>query len=92
MNFSIDLLKQAIKWIEDFLPAIYSSGAATTISGLMGMYDGKPMLKTVTDALSCGVLTLTIAGLLSYLACLKMRSRSPGLSLALSAQKRSGTS
>lgn len=60
-----DVIEQAMKWIEDFLPAIYAAGAAASISSLMSIYDGKSVVKTVTGALSCGILTLAIAGSLA---------------------------
>ncbi|MEA1064360.1 phage holin family protein [Erwinia sp. HR93] len=46
----------------EYLPSLCASGAATLISALMSVYDGRPIIKTVTGALSCGILALTIAG------------------------------
>ena len=51
-----------MKLIQDLLPALYAAGAAFSISALMSIYDGKPIAKTATGALSCGILTLAIAG------------------------------
>jgi lambda family phage holin len=56
------LIGQTMKWIEDFLPSLYAATAAGSISALMSIYDGKSVVKTVTGALSCGILTLSIAG------------------------------
>lgn len=58
----MNLIQQTMKWIEDFLPSLYAAAAAGGISALMSIYDGKSIAKTVTGALSCGILTLTIAG------------------------------
>lgn len=62
MNYINGVIGQTMKWIHEFLPSLYASGAATLISALMSVYDGKPVIKTVTGALSCGILTLAIAG------------------------------
>lgn len=61
MSFS-GLFEQTMKWINDFLPSLYAAGAAGSISALMSIYDGKSVVKTVTGSLSCGILTLAIAG------------------------------
>lgn len=57
-----ELFEHTMKWIEDFLPSLYAAAAAGSISALMSIYDGKSVVKTVTGALSCGILTLAIAG------------------------------
>lgn len=56
------LCEHTMKWIEDFLPSLYAATVAGSISALMSIYDGKSVVKTVTGALSCGILTLAIAG------------------------------
>lgn len=58
----MNLFGQTMKWIEDYLPSLYAACAAGSISALMSIYDGKSVVKTVTGALSCGILTLAIAG------------------------------
>lgn len=55
-----------MKLFQDALPALYAAGAAFSISALMSIYDGKPVAKTATGALSCGILTLAIAGSLEF--------------------------
>lgn len=66
MNFPNGIAHQTMKWIEEFLPSLYAAGAACGISALMSIYDGKSIAKTITGALSCGILTLTIAGSLEF--------------------------
>mgnify|MGYP005983334451 CR=1 FL=1 len=59
------IITETMKWIEDFLPSLYAAAAAGSISALMGLYDGRSVKQTVTGALACGILTLTIASSLS---------------------------
>ncbi|MBK4716587.1 MULTISPECIES: phage holin, lambda family [Tenebrionibacter/Tenebrionicola group] len=61
------LIDKTIRWIEDFLPAIYASSASGSISLLMSFYDGTSIVKSITGALSCGILTLAVAGSLVFL-------------------------
>ncbi|MTD37826.1 phage holin, lambda family [Erwinia sp. CPCC 100877] len=57
-----ELFEHTMKWIDDFLPSLYAALIAGSISALMSIYDGKSVVKTVTGALSCGILTLAISG------------------------------
>lgn len=65
MTIFDEILKNMMKWISEFFPALYAAAAAASISALMSIYDGKSVVKTVTGALSCGILTLAIAGSLT---------------------------
>lgn len=57
-----EITDKSMKWVNDYLPSLLAAGAAGSISALMRIYDGKSVVKTVTGALSCGILTLAIAG------------------------------
>lgn len=66
-NASAEIMEQAVKWIANYLPTLYAALTAVGISALMSLYDGQPMLKTITGSLVCGIVTLAVAGSLEYL-------------------------
>ncbi|AGN86513.1 MULTISPECIES: phage holin family protein [Enterobacteriaceae] len=58
--------KKTVKWIATHLPIIYAVLAAVSLSSLMSLYDGQPVVKTVTGALACGVMTAVLATSLDF--------------------------
>jgi lambda family phage holin len=64
--FSLQLIEESLKWMVVYLPAFYAAIASFSISVLMGIYDGKAFLKTLTGSLACGIFTLAISGCLGF--------------------------
>lgn len=55
-----------MKWIAENAPAIWSGLAAIGVSSLMNIKDGKPKKYTVTSSLVCGIIAMSLSGMMTY--------------------------
>lgn len=59
-------LGASLKWIADNAPAIWAGLAAGGVSALMNIKDGKPKKYTITSACVCGIVGVSLSGLMSH--------------------------
>lgn len=55
-----------MKWIAENTPAIYAGLSAVGVSALMSIRDGKPKKYTVTTAAVCGIIGMSLSGLMEH--------------------------
>lgn len=55
-----------LKWIAENAPAIWAGLAAGGVSALMNIRDGKPKKYTFTSACVCGIVGVSLSGLMSH--------------------------
>lgn len=57
---------ESIKWIAEFTPSIYAGLAAIGVSLLMDIKDGKPGKYIIAASCVCGIIALSLSGLLQH--------------------------
>ncbi|MGK0743559.1 phage holin family protein [Yokenella regensburgei] len=68
MNNTIqELAGQIMKWIEEFLPAIFAGVMATVISALMDIRTGESKRRTLTGAFICGLVAMGLYSFVIFL-------------------------
>lgn len=65
MNLS-DMANQFTKWVSDYLPTLLPGGTALIISALIDIRGKKPAVYTLTGALICGCVAVTLAALTEH--------------------------
>ncbi|KAB8307561.1 phage holin, lambda family [Erwinia endophytica] len=61
------ILEHCSAWILAYLPTLFSALSSMLIAFFLGIYDGKPIWKIVSEPFICGIFTLAISGSLEYL-------------------------
>jgi lambda family phage holin len=56
----------SLKWIAENAPAIYAGLAAIGVSSMMSIKDGKPKKYTITSAIVCGIIGMSLSGLMTH--------------------------
>lgn len=56
----------SLKWIAENAPAIYAGLAAIGVSSMMSIKDGKPKKYTITSAIVCGIIGMSMSGLMTH--------------------------
>ncbi|CNI62821.1 phage holin, lambda family [Yersinia pekkanenii] len=57
---------ETMRWIAEYAPSIYAGLAAIGVSSLMAIKDGKPKKYIVTASCVCGIIALSLSGLLQH--------------------------
>lgn len=58
--------EHSLKWIAENAPAIWAGLAAAGVSALMNIKDEKPKKYTYTSACVCGIVGVSLSGLMSH--------------------------
>jgi lambda family phage holin len=56
----------SLKWIAENAPAIYAGLAAVGVSSMMNIKDGKPKKYTITSSIVCGIIGMSLSGLMTH--------------------------
>ncbi|WP_049849522.1 phage holin family protein [Trabulsiella odontotermitis] len=60
------LWENSLKWIAENMPAISAGLAGAGVSALMNIKDGKPKKYTITSACVCGIIGISVAGIMGH--------------------------
>lgn len=56
----------SLNWVAENAPAIYAGLAAIGVSSMMSIRDGKPKKYTITSAIVCGIIGMSLSGLMTH--------------------------
>ncbi|MDU4092269.1 MAG: phage holin family protein [Pantoea sp.] len=67
MELISTIINEAANWAVKHLTSIYAALSACFIAGLMELRERYPFLRSLTDALICGIFALSVSTLLEWL-------------------------